>query len=305
MSTPATTQRTALVTGTSSGIGRAVALLLDRDGYRVFAGVRKEADAERLRRDASPRLQPIILDITRPEQIAAAVETLRQELGETGGLDALVNNAGIVEAGPLECLSLERLRRQFEVNVFGHIAVTQACLPFLHRAKGRIVTIASAVSDSPAPFLGAYAGSKCALRGLMISLRRELMWFGIEVSVVLPGFVTGPLWDEVPRTFEKVAREDASGRYGPLLETLVEMVEPTFRWGVAPEVVARVVRRALRARWPRAIYRCGPGSRLAQWVDWIPERLIHWTQVVLVRRRQARAANSKQRPAAVEHSAPS
>lgn len=285
MSSPSTNLQSVLITGTSSGIGRATALLLDRQNYRVFAGVRKEADAERLRRDASPRLHPLILDITQPEQIAAAVETLKRELGEEGGLDALVNNAGIVEAGPLECQSMERLRRQFEVNVFGQMAITQALLPFLHRSKGRVVAISSSVSDSPSPFLGAYAASKSAIRMLMIALRRELRWFGVRVSVVLPGFVKGPIWDEVPRTLEKLAREDPSGRYLVLLQTLVELVSPSFRWGIEPEQVAQLIAHILKVRHPRAIYRCGPCSRITQWVDWIPEWLIHGIQERIVRRR--------------------
>lgn len=277
--------KTVLITGTSSGIGRATALLLDRQNYRVFAGVRKEADAERLRRESSSRLQPLILDITKTDQIAAAVETLKRELGEQGGLDALVNNAGIVEAGPLECQSMERLRRQFEVNVFGQIAITQALLPFLHRNKGRVVAISSSVSDSPSPFLGAYAASKSAIRAMMIALRRELKWFGVDVVVVLPGFVKGPIWDEVPRTLEKLAQEDSTGRYQVLLKTLVELVSPSFRWGIEPERVAQLIAHILKVRYPRAIYRCGPCSRITQWVDWIPEWLIHGVQERMVRRR--------------------
>jgi NAD(P)-dependent dehydrogenase (short-subunit alcohol dehydrogenase family) len=275
-----------LVTGASSGIGRATALLLDRSGYRVFAGVRKEADAQQLRSEASERLHPLLLDITNAAHIAAAVKDV-QSVSGASELYGLVNNAGTVEAGPLECMAADRFRRQFEVNVFGTMAVTQAFLPLLRQSRGRIVTIASAIADSPIPFLGAYAGSKCAVRGMMISLRRELRWFGVKVSVVMPGFITGPIWDEAPRTLQKVAEEDATGHYRELLGDLMELVQPRMNRGAPPEAVARTVRRALRSRWPRMIYRCGPGSRLVQFVDWLPEGIVHWVQARYVHRKRA------------------
>ncbi len=135
--------RAVLVTGSSSGIGAAVAAELDRRGFRVFAGVRSSEDGKRLQTQASPRLQPLLLDITDGSAIAAAATTLQRELGDQG-LFGLVNNAGIAVGGPLEIVPLDEVRRQFEVNVIGTLAVIQAMLPLLRIARGRIVNISSA-----------------------------------------------------------------------------------------------------------------------------------------------------------------
>ncbi len=278
MSNPSTSRGAVLISGTSSGIGQATALHLDRLGYRVFAGVRKEADAERLRQTASPLLTPVILDVTNSNHIASVLQQVTQALGPNGGLTALVNNAGVVEGGPLECMALDRVRRQFEVNVFGHLTMTQTFLPLIRVGHGRIVTIVSAVTDSPLPFLGAYAGSKCALRGLMLALRRELRWHGVPVSMVMPGFIRGPMWDEVARTMAKVEVEDRQHHYLEMLEGLIQMFKPTIGWGSEPIVVARTVGRILQARRPGAIYRCGPGSQMSRLGNWLPEGLVHGAQ---------------------------
>jgi NAD(P)-dependent dehydrogenase (short-subunit alcohol dehydrogenase family) len=264
-----------VITGTSSGIGRATALLLDRSGYRVFAGVRKPSDGDALRSESSPLLEPLILEITSPEQVAAAVETVSERLGPEERLHALVNNAGIAEAGPLECIDLARVRRQFEVNVYGHLAVTQAFLPLLHRGPGRIVTVVSAVVDSPMPFLGPYCSSKAALRALFLSLRRELWWFGIPVSMVMPGFITGPIWDSATAALARIEREDVDGRYLHVVKKMYELIEFSESMSAPADVVARTIYRVLRARRPRAEYRCGPGSQLSRIGNWLPESLVH------------------------------
>ncbi|HRX82739.1 MAG TPA: SDR family NAD(P)-dependent oxidoreductase, partial [Pirellulaceae bacterium] len=134
--------RSVLITGASTGIGAACALDLDKLGFRVFAGVRKPADGESLQRQASERLTPITIDVTVSETIANAVAALEAEVA-ADGLFGLVNNAGILVPGPLECVPLDDLRRQYEVNVFGVVAVTQAMLPLVRTAKGRIVNMGS------------------------------------------------------------------------------------------------------------------------------------------------------------------
>lgn len=185
-----------LISGASSGIGKASAILLDRTGYRVFAGVRTAQAGESLKAEASESLMPVILDIAEPEQIAAAVATVRESLGDGVQLAALVNNAGVAVVGPLEFLRIEELRRQFEVNVIGHVAVTQAVIPLLLKGKGRVVNISSAAAYFALPFLGGYCSSKTALDAITDVLRRELLIRGILVTTVAPGFTETPIWDK-------------------------------------------------------------------------------------------------------------
>ena len=178
-------RRTAVViTGASTGIGAASAVELARRGFCVFAGVRKDDDGGRLK-DQSPQIVPLLLDVTDTRQIAAAAEHVGRAVGDAG-LAGLVNNAGIVVAGPLEILPLDRLRLQLEVNVVGQIAVTQAFLPLLRKARGRIVNIGSFNGRIASPYLAPYAASKHALEAITNALRSELRAWRIRVSVIEP-----------------------------------------------------------------------------------------------------------------------
>ena len=174
-----------VITGASTGIGRASALDLDSRGFRVFAGVRKDEDAERLRSER-PSIEPLRIDVTDADSIAAARDRVTEAV-DGAGLAGLVNNAGIAVPGPLEHLPIDEIRRQLEVNLIGQIAVTQAFLPLLRTARGRIVNIGSIGGRVALPLLGPYAGSKHAMEGITDSLRRELRPWGIEVSIVRPG----------------------------------------------------------------------------------------------------------------------
>ena len=181
-----------VVTGSSTGIGEACALELDRRGFRVFAGVRNQADGQRLQAKGSTRLVPIRLDVTNDEAILAAAALVAESCKD--GLAGLVNNAGIVVAGPMELVPLAELRKQLEVNVVGQVAVTQAFLPLLRKAKGRIVNIGSLNSRITSPYLGAYAASKHALSAITDALRMELRTWGIQVSLIEPGAIDTPIW---------------------------------------------------------------------------------------------------------------
>ena len=174
-----------LVTGASSGIGLASALRLAGAGWRVYGGVRTAADADALRQHG---IEPVELDVTDAAQIDAATAAVGPEL------DGLVDNAGIAVAAPLELVPLDELRRQLEVNVVGQIAVLQAVLPALRRARGRVVLMGSIGGRSALPFLGPYAASKHALEALADSLRVELRPFGLAVSIVEPGSIATPIW---------------------------------------------------------------------------------------------------------------
>ena len=181
-----------VITGASTGIGEACALHLDKLGFRVFAGIRKAVDGDSLRQRASERLVPVRLDVSDQMEIDEAARHIIQALGGHG-LAGLINNAGIVVGGMLEFLPLEALRRQLEVNVVGQIAVTQALLPSLRKARGRIVNIGSVAGLISSPFTGAYSASKFALEALTDSLRMELRPWKIHVSLIEPGFIQTPI----------------------------------------------------------------------------------------------------------------
>ncbi|NWF29554.1 SDR family oxidoreductase [Streptomyces sp. PKU-EA00015] len=246
--------KTVLVTGASTGIGRATALMLAREGFTVFAGVRKDSDGVAL----GATVTPITLDVTDPGRIAAAADAI-------GRLDALVNNAGIGVTGPLEFVSLDTLRRQYEVNVFGQIAVTQAMLPKLRDSQGRVVTVGSVGSWITLPFGGPLCSSKHAIRSLNDALRMEVRPWGIRAVLIEPGSIhtsaVDKLEGEVEPRLEAIGDE---GRrlYGTAYRTMVTSGLKEERSGSSPDVVARAVLHALTARKPRARYPVGKKSRL-------------------------------------------
>jgi NAD(P)-dependent dehydrogenase (short-subunit alcohol dehydrogenase family) len=249
---PALAGRTVLVTGASTGIGRTTALMLAELGATVLAGVRNPAAGEAL----GPTVRPVRLDITNPDDIAAL---------ELGRLDGLVNNAGIAISGPLEFLPVDALRHQLEVNVIAQLAVTQACLPALRQAKGRIVNMSSIGGRVALPLYGPYSASKFALEALSDSLRRELRGSGVHVSLIEPGAIATPIWDRgiaaadaLWDAMPPVAHE----RYGTLVATLRGGASQLGVEGEPPEAVARIVVSALTARTPRTRYVIGRDARI-------------------------------------------
>jgi NAD(P)-dependent dehydrogenase (short-subunit alcohol dehydrogenase family) len=254
-----------VITGASTGIGEACALQLGELGFRVFAGVRKEADAEVLEaRAPGRRIAPLFLDLTDRSSIMSAAETVAEVTGEAG-LWGLVNNAGVAVAGPLEFLPVERLRRQLEVNVIGQIVVTQAFLPLLRKGGGRIVNIGSISGRIATPLLGAYAASKFAMEGLTDSLRRELRPWGIPVSIVEPGRVSTPIWKKSLALADELAHElprRVLELYGPVIEKEQKTAIKAARGGIPAEKVAQAVAHALMAKRPRTRYLVGPEARL-------------------------------------------
>jgi NAD(P)-dependent dehydrogenase (short-subunit alcohol dehydrogenase family) len=273
---PATGQgRAVLITGASTGIGAACALRLDRQGWQVFAGVRRAGDGERLQRRASPRLQPLLLDVTDLAQVAAAIARVQAARGSRG-LDGLVNNAGIVVAAPLEFLPPERLRAQLEVNVTGALAVTQAALPLLRPRRGRIVNIGSVSGLLAQPFTGAYSASKFALEALSDALRMELRPWGIEVVLVEPGAIATPLWEKSVQAADTLLAglpPEAHALYGPAITVLRGRVG-RLTHALPPDSVARVVAAALTVRRPRTRYLVGRDARAgALAARLLPDRL--------------------------------
>lgn len=256
-----------LITGASSGIGQACAIELDRLGFRVYAGVRREQDGARLCSLASPRLTPVSLDVTESQSIAEAAQMITQTVGE-GGLAGLVNNAGISVACVLEYIPLEQLRRQFEVNVFGQLAVTQAMLPLLRRARGRVVNISSLSGLTAAPYIGPYAASKHAFEAISDSLRLELRGFGIHVAVIQPADIATPIWEKSQR-FADALRDELLASVGERIppevqdvyrEDIARMRKATTELAARAIPVSRVVRavtHSLTARRPKTRYRVG------------------------------------------------
>ncbi len=256
----------AVVTGASTGIGRACALALDREGFTVFAGVRRTEDGEALAALASPRLAPVLLDVTRLESLEAAARRVGEAVGPAG-LGGLVNNAGISVPAVLEFLDPDELRRQLEVNLVGALAATKAFLPLLRACGGRIVNIGSQGGYNAAPFLGPYAASKFALEGATDSLRRELRPFAIEVSLIEPGSVATPIWEKGIRYGAGLrAKLPEHGRalYGEALDRIVAYAQRAARRGIPPERVARAVHHALAAGRPRTRYRVGIDAKLVR-----------------------------------------
>jgi NAD(P)-dependent dehydrogenase (short-subunit alcohol dehydrogenase family) len=251
--------RTYVVTGASSGIGRATALALADRGNRVIAGVRRDEDAAALR-TADARVEPVILDVTNPEHVALLAE-------RTSGLPVagLVNNAGIAVGGPLEGLPIDAVRGQYEVNVLGTVRVTQAVLPSLRAAKGRIVNIGSIGGRVGTPFLGPYASSKAAIRSLSTALRGELRPWGIWVALVEPGAIDTPIWrkgeDGVPEATAALP-EHVQRLYDKQIRALVTTVRKTGRAAIPTDVVVDAIEHALTARRPRAVYTVGRDARV-------------------------------------------
>jgi NAD(P)-dependent dehydrogenase (short-subunit alcohol dehydrogenase family) len=246
---------TVLVTGASRGIGRETALRLARAGWQIYAGVREPGDGEALKRDApAGRIQPLVLDVTDDAQVAALAGTLPAEL------DAVVNNAGIVVPGPVEALTPTGLRRQLDVNVVGQVAVTQAVLPKLRRARGRVVFMSSVSGRVSTPLLGAYAASKFAIEALGDALRLEVAPWGIHVSLIEPGAIDTEIWrnaldqaNEVETSLSADHRALYARHVAGLRKTIPRIQKQTS----SPEKVAAAVERALTEEKPRARYLVG------------------------------------------------
>ncbi len=268
-----------VVTGASSGIGQACAMALDARGGRVFAGVRREADAQRIGSQASARLTPLLLDVTDPDAIAAAARRVEEAVGETG-VAGLVNNAGIAVAGPLEVVPLAELRKQLEVNVIGPIAMIQAFLPLLRKARGRIVNMSSVSGRFVVPYLGPYAASKFALEALSDSLRTELRAWGIRVALIEPASIATPIWEKslaAGDELEAAAHPEQAALYRADLDALRNAIQRAAETAMPVERVVRAVLHALTARRPRIRYPVGLRTNIAIRIfSWFPDRLRDW-----------------------------
>jgi NAD(P)-dependent dehydrogenase (short-subunit alcohol dehydrogenase family) len=242
---------------------------MSKAGWTVFAGVRKDEDGEALQR-SDAKITPLSIDVSDQSSIDAARKTVADALGPR--LDALVNNAGIAVHGPLEFVTPDELRMQFEVNVIGLVAATQAFLPSIRAAKGRVINIGSVAGRSPSlPLLGPYSSSKWAVEAITDSMRLELKPWDIEVVLVGPGNIKTGIWDKSDEAFDRFPPE-AQELYGGLLEFGRELNGVMSRIGVPAERAAKVVERALTAKSPRRRYLVGIDAR---WRVYFEGRLPH------------------------------
>ena len=251
----------ALVTGASSGIGKACALRLAAAGWRVLAGVRRPGDAP-------PGAEEVLLDVTDAEQVRAAAARSHE-------LHGLVNNAGVAIAGALEFLPLDELRRQLDVNLVGQVAVTQAFLPHLRRTGGRIIFVGSIAGKSALPFLSAYAASKHALEAVADSLRLEVAPWGIRVAIVEPGTIATPIWRKGAQTADEIAERlppEAAELYGSATAAFRRAAAAAGNRGESAERVAEAVEHALTASRPKARYVVGRDARRRARVERLPTR---------------------------------
>jgi NAD(P)-dependent dehydrogenase (short-subunit alcohol dehydrogenase family) len=264
-----------VVTGASTGIGRATALFLDEKGYRVFAGVRKQADAESLAEEASDRLTPITIDVTQEHSIASAEQQVQSAVGKDG-LVGLVNNAGVGNGGPIETLDLQELRDVLEVNLVGQVAVTQAFLPQIRTAKGTVVFIASIGGRVASPMMSPYNMSKFAVEALGESLRHEVAPWEIDVAVVEPGSIDTPIWRKGAETAgDQTSRMSATDKrlYGKQLARMQEVLQETASRGIPPDKVAKVIHHAIESEKPKHRYLVGRDAKIgARLKGTLPDR---------------------------------
>jgi NAD(P)-dependent dehydrogenase (short-subunit alcohol dehydrogenase family) len=269
--------KTLLVTGASSGIGRATALRLARHGWRVFAAVRKDTDAKELEAEAKGALETLRIDVADRDSVHAAAGEVETRL-EGCGLDGLFNNAGIGLTSPVEHTPPATLRRIFEINLFGQIDVIQAFLPLIRRARGRIINAGSVVDHLTPPFAGALASSKAALASMSGALRLELRPQGIHVCVIEPGSINTPAVEKMLGGVEETIAAlppEAAKLYAESMRRMAQTFARNEHAGSPPEVVAEVVERALSDRHPKTRYAAGKDSlKLTMLARLLPEKLL-------------------------------
>lgn len=270
--------RAVLITGSSTGIGYHSALHLDKLGFHVFAGVRKTEDGARLQAAASERLTPVIIDVTKPDQIQEAVAQITEIVGEAG-LAGLINNAGIAIMSPLEFFPEADFRQQIEVNLIGQMLVTQACIPLLRKGTGRILNMSSVSGTVVFPFFGAYAASKWALEALTDGLRQELYPWGIDVISIQPGSVQTSIWEkEAEKAQQRMAQfpPEAFELYGQAIKVMEKQIIASGEDGLSVDVITDIIHTALTTRRPKPRYFIAKSGWRLRIVQLLPARIGDW-----------------------------
>lgn len=270
------TQKTVLITGTSTGIGTACVARQAAAGWKVYAGVRKPEDGERLASEIQGDVVPVIIDVTNGEDID---KVLAQIDSEVGSLNGLVNNAGIGVGGPVELLSDDDWRWQFDVNFFSLVTLTRQAMPLVDKADGRFVHIGSIAGRIAGSGLGPYCASKHAVEAFNWSLRAELAPnTNMTSSVVEPGEIKTAIWAKAEQlTADVSAQIEAAGRterYGFLIDGQKGFIAEGRNKGVEPDKVAKAVEHALSARRPKARYLVGPDAKAVGVFGRFPDRVL-------------------------------
>ena len=249
-------QRAVFISGCSVGVGHAAALLMHRNGWRVFAGVRELADGESLVAESQGAITPVICDVRDRKQVFEASKQVAEQL-DGAGLDGLVCNAGVGASGPIEFLDQEELTTPIDINLYGSIYCTQAFLPLLRKAKGRIIFVTSGTTVLSMPLMSTYPASKIALELLGRQLQGELKHFGIHVCVVDPGHIKSRMTltaNETGGAARAKLPPAAEELYGDVLDAMTNMTEKMVGTGIEPEVSAQTYLRALTDEKPKAFY---------------------------------------------------
>lgn len=267
--------KSVVITGTSTGIGRACVERMAAEGWTVYAGVRKDADADSLKSSVEGDVRPVLLDVTDQSHIDALAARLGEELRQSG-LDGLVNNAGVAEGGPIETLSDQEWRWHFDVNVFGVINLTRECLPLLRTARGRVVNVGSIAGRTAAPLMGPYAAGKHAIEAISEALRFEVADFGMKVACVEPGEIKTDIWAKADESLAQLMAkldDDVKARYGRHLDMLYGFVDEAKRKGIPASRVADAVNHALTSNPPKHRYLVGPDAKVVGVVSRMPDSL--------------------------------
>jgi NAD(P)-dependent dehydrogenase (short-subunit alcohol dehydrogenase family) len=276
------TQEIVIITGASSGIGEATARELARRGFHVLAGIRRDQDADAIR---GLNIEPLILDITNPDHIRALADRVH---GDPQGraVRVLMNNAGMGVNAPVEVFAIDEWRRLFEVNFFGHIAVTQTLLPALIRSKGRVINISSVGGKIAMATYGPYASTKFALEAVSDSLRREIAPLGVQVVVVEPAAVRTKIGDRAIARAQEVASTmtpEQSERYGRLVEAVTAQAASAMESGLSADAAAKVIAQAVTARKPRTRYTIGREAALLPVLTTLPDRMLDYILAAALR----------------------
>ena len=269
-------QKVVLITGTSTGIGEACVARQAAAGWRVYAGVRKPEDGERLVSSISGDVVPVVIDVTKRDDIDRVLEQID---AEAGLLHGLVNNAGIAVGGPVETLTDEDWRWQFDVNFFSLVTLSRTALPLVDKGNGRFVHVGSVAGRVATAGLGAYTASKFAVQAFNWALRAELARnTKMSSSVVEPGEIRTAIWDKTHESMLELEQllegQGLMGRYGHLVEGQRGFIAEGRTKGVEPDKVAVAVEHALTARRPKPRYLVGPDAQATAVIGRLPDRLL-------------------------------
>lgn len=263
-------KKSVLITGASSGIGLHLAKEISQAGrFKVFASVRSLRDQKKIEDLGIQNLFAIQIDVQDQQSITGCFEKLASE-----NLFALINNAGIAVACPLEFIPISAFQDQMDVNVTGLLRVTQASLPFLRKSKGRIINIGSISGKVTTPLVGPYAASKHAVEAISDALRRELKSSGVRVSLIEPGMIKTPIWERSKKqAFDLLGKipDHAKVLYQPMVDKLINNLESNLAKAAEPEAVYLVVQHALESPTPRSRYLVGRDAKLADKLRHLPD----------------------------------